>query len=583
MYSSQMNKSMVALAAVFTATANLMGQTSKFEAQCNGERPNIVLVISEDLSPRWGCFGDNVARTPNIDALANEGVRFTNVHTMSGVSGPSRSGLITGIFQNFTNMPHMRSCQYAGGGYFAVPQPDVKAYPELLRRSGYFTYCDVKFDYQFTTPTAPGAFSIFNATEDGYNKVESHLLRPRWRDFDLKGRPFYFNYNPQITHESGLFFSDDTTLPEGMRNSATRWNRLRDMYKDRIKPTDPKKVSTKPFFIDTKASRKEIARHYDNIQVMDCLVGDLIKNLKEDGLWENTIFILTTDHGDCLPRSKRDVYNSSTLVPMIIHMPKKYSPAWMGDNGSVNDRLISFEDIPATLLSIAGIERPSHLHGIDLSQDNPPEREFIYVNRTRQANAEWHAFGVQNKKFQYIRNITDVPNGTSIAYRNVLATVKDLNKAHTEGTLPEEMKSWYENRPKEEFYDLCKDPYEFHNIIDAPEYKEEIDRFRKALDEFRDRGNDATLIPEDKLRASVLDENGNQRVTEQPVVTQDDINKKIYITNLTDYASIGYSFNGKDWEIYTKAFLVPDGVKRIYVKAVRYGWKESEQVIFNVK
>ena len=583
MYSLQFNKSAFALAALSATSANLMAQTNKFETQRNSERPNIVLVIAEDLSARWGCYGDKVARTPNLDALAQEGVRFTNVHTMCGVSGPSRSGLITGIFQNFTNMPHMRSMGFPGGGYFAVPQPDVKAYPELLRRSGYFTYCDVKFDYQFTTPTEPGAFSIFNETEKGYKKFESHLVQPRWREYDLKGRPFYFNYNPQITHESGLFFTDDTTMPEGMRKSAINWDKLRELYKDRIVPTNPKKVSTKPFFMDTKASRKEIARHYDNIQVLDCQVGDLVKNLKEDGLWDNTIFIVTTDHGDCLPRSKRDLYNSSTLVPMIVHVPEKYRPTWLGANGTANDRLISFEDIPTTLLSIAGVERPAHLHGIDLSQNNPEKREFVYANRARQANAMWHSFSVQDTKFQYVRNLTDDPNGISVAYRNVLATVKDLNKAHENGTLPEDMKSWYEKRPVEEFYDLTKDPNEFHNVINDPAYKDEIARFRKALDAFRDRGNDATLIPEARLRASVLDANGKQRVTEQPVVTQDDVNHMIYITNLTDYASIGYSFDGKTWDLYTKAFAVPAGVKQIFVKAVRYGWKESETLTFNVK
>lgn len=102
MYSLQFNKSAFALAALSATSANLMAQTNKFEAQRNSERPNIVLVIAEDLSARWGCYGDKVARTPNLDALAQEGVRFTNVHTMCGVSGPSRSGLITGIFQNFT-------------------------------------------------------------------------------------------------------------------------------------------------------------------------------------------------------------------------------------------------------------------------------------------------------------------------------------------------------------------------------------------------------------------------------------------------------------------------------------------------
>lgn len=574
------------LAGVIAGTGGVAAQTANYnlDAQRNGDRPNIVIVISEDLSPRWGCFGDPVARTPNLDALAKEGVRLTNVHTMCGVSGPSRSGLITGIFQNFTNMCHMRSCQYSKGPYFAVPQPDVKAYPELLRRSGYFTYCDVKFDYQFTTPTAPGAFSIFNEVEKGgYKDIQAECLNPRWRDYDMKGRPFYFNYNPQITHESGLFRSDDKTAPKFATANAQLWDKLREIYKDRIVPTDPKKVSTKPFYMDTKASRKEIARFYDNIQIMDCQVGDLVKNLKADGLWDNTIFIVTTDHGDCLPRAKRDLYNSSTHVPMIVHVPAKYRPAWLGADGTENDRLISFEDLPVTFLSIAGVAVPKQLHGINLAQDNPEKRDFIYATRARQAAAQWQSFAVQDNDFEYIRNLSDDPNGFSLPYRNVLSTAKDLNEAHKNGTLPENMKSWYEKRPVEEFYDLKADPDEFHNLAADPAYSSKIQRFRLALDAWRDRGNDATLLPEDSLRKACLDENGQQKVTLQPYVSQDEINHKVYITNLTDYASIGYSFDGKFWELYTKAFSVPANVNKVLVKAVRYGWKESPTVEFDVK
>ncbi len=573
------------LASALAGTGGLMAQATNhnLDAQRNGSRPNIVIVISEDLSPRWHCFGDPVARTPNLDALAEEGVRLTNVHTMCGVSGPSRSGLVTGIFQNFTNMCHMRSCQYSKGPYFAVPQPDVKAYPELLRRSGYFTYCDVKFDYQFTTHSAPGAFSIFNEVEKGYEDIHAHLLSPRWREYDMKGRPFYFNYNPQITHESGLFRSDDTQSPKFVAASGKKWDELRAMYKDRIVPTDWKKVSVKPFYMDTKASRKEIARFYDNIQVMDCQVGDLVKNLKADGLWDNTIFIVTTDHGDCLPRAKRDLYNSSTHVPMIVHVPEKYRPAWLGANGTENDRLISFEDLPVTFLNIADVKVPEQLHGINLAQDYPEKRDYIYATRARQAIAQWQSYAVQSNDFEYVRNLTDDPNGISIAYRNPLSTMKDLNKAHEDGTLPDSMKSWYEKRPVEEFYDLRKDPNEFRNLANDPAYASQINKFRKALDEWRDRGNDAMLMPEDSLRKSCLDEKGQQKVTLTPYVSQDEINNKVYITNLTDYASIGYSFDGKFWELYTKAFAVPKGIDKVYVKAVRYGWKESPTTTFEVK
>lgn len=557
-------------------------QTNSLDAQRNNDRPNIVLVISEDLSPRFGCYGDPVANTPNIDALAAEGVRFTNVHTMAGVSGPSRSGLITGVFQNFSNLLHMRSMNFKGGKYFAVPPANMKAYPELMRRDGYFTYCDVKFDYQWTTPMDPGAFSIWNAIEEnGYGDIMSHTLKPVWRTLNIKDKPFFLNYNPQITHESGLFDSERKELPKPFLASAQKWDKLRAMYD--IKPTDPKKVSVDPFFMDTKASRKEIARHYDNIQVMDRQVGQLIKNLKEDGLWENTIFILTTDHGDCLPRSKRDGYNSGTLVPMIIHVPEKYRPDWLGANGSVEDRLVSFEDLTPTLLGFAGVEIPDYMQGIDLSQDNPRDRKFIFVNRGRQEAAQWQSYFVQDKHYQYVRNLSTDPNGKSLAYRNALATVTDLNKAHADGTLRPEMKSWYEPRPVEEFYDLDKDPNEFKNVINDPAYQKIIQNFRDTLDCWRNTGNDATIIPEATMRASMVDANGEQKVTLQPVVTQDEINKKLYVSNLTEYASIGYSFDGKEWELYTGAVTIPDGVEKVLVKAVRYGWKECEPVVWTVK
>ena len=573
---SKSSMTLASLTAGITGVA-AQAQNNLLTAQRINDRPNIVLVISEDLSPRFGCYGDPVANTPNIDALAAEGIRFTNVHTMAGVSGPSRSGLITGVFQNFSNLLHMRSMGFQGGKYFAVPPAEMKAYPELMRRAGYFTYCDVKFDYQWGTPMDPCAFSIWNAIEEGgYNDIMSHTLKPVWRTLNLQDRPFFLNYNPQITHESSLFDSQRKELPKGFLPSAQKWDKLRSMYD--ITPTDPDKVSTDPFFMDTKASRKEIARHYDNIQVMDQQVGQLIKNLKADGLWDNTIFILTTDHGDCLPRSKRDAYNSGTLVPMIIHIPDKYRPEWMGANGTVEERLVSFEDLTPTLLGFAGVEIPHYMTGIDLSQDNPRERKYVFANRGRQEAAQWQSYFVQDTHFQYVRNLSKDPNGKSLAYRNALATVSDLNKAHENGTLRPEMESWYEERPLEEFYDLDKDPNQFKNIIDDPAYKDVIQQFRDTLDAWRNTGNDMTIVPEAKMRASMLDANGQQRVTEQPIVVQDEVNHKLYISNLTEHASIGYSFDGKEWELYTQPITLPQGVNTVYVKAVRYGWKECEPV-----
>lgn len=589
MNTNNIQKATLATMAAATCITGATAQTTQnLSNQKSGDRPNIVLVIAEDLSPRLGCYGDKLANTPNLDALAAEGVLFTNAHTMAGVSSPSRSGLITGVFQNFDNLHEMRSCQYTlpdgtKGNYFAVPPSNIKAYPELLRRDGYYTYCNTKFDYEFSGPTDPGAFTIWNSWGD-YANLEDQKLNPMWRTLPLNGRPFMFNYNPQITHESGLFDSEDPDLQKWYVPAAKKWDQFRAMFN--YKKTDPKKVSVEPFYLDTKQTRKEIARFYDNITIMDQQVGKLIADLKADGLWDNTILIVTTDHGDCLPRAKRDGYVSSTHVPMIWHVPAKYRPAWLPANGSKCDRLLSFEDLTPTMLGFAGSKIPDYMMGFDLSKDNPGTRQYIFANRARQAKAQWNSYFVCNTRFQYVRNLTKDPNGMELDYRNAVRATRDLNKAYKDGTLKKkrpEMESWFKERPVEEFYDLEKDPNEFHNVINDPAYSSMIQQFRDVLDAWRDRGNDGTLLPEDRMRAELLDANGQQRVTEQPVITQDEVNHKIYITNVTENASIGYSLDGgKTWDIYTKAMKLPTGTN-LRVKAVRYGWKECKPIDFKVK
>ena len=255
----------------------------------------------------------------------------------------------------------------------------------------------------------------------------------------------------------------------------------------------------------------------------------------------------------------------------------------MPDNGQTCDRLVSFEDLAPTLLGFAGLQAPSYMTGIDLSKDNPRLRKYVFAERACQAIAQWQSYFVQDTKYQYVRNLTRDPNGKELDYRNAVRTARDLNKAYKNGTLRSEMKSWYEERPLEEFYDLAKDPNEFHNVIKDPAYAKIVQQYRDTLDNWRDQGNDGTLLPEAKMRAELLDANGQQRVTQQPIITQDDVNKKVYLTNLTENASIGYSLDGgKTLDLYTKALKLTAGT-RILVKAVRYGWKECKPEEFIVK
>lgn len=542
-----------------------------FQPQIRSDRPNIILIATEDMNARIGAFGDPVANTPNLDALAKESVRFTNAFTMAGVSAPSRAGLITGVFAHTIGLQHMRTATRPEGAYVGVPPSWIKGYPELLRRSGYFTYNDTKTDYQFTRGHADvGPFSLWSAHGD-YGNMDDLRVPVAWRNYDLQGKPFFMNFNPQITHESALFTDNNT--PKGFEYITKVWNELRSHY--RYTPTDPASVVIEPWLVDTPETRQELAQLYDNVQVMDQQVGNLIQSLKKDKLWDNTIVIFTADNGDGLPRKKREGYDSGTHVPMIIHIPAKYRPAGWPADGSSDDRLISFEDLAPTLLGYAGVKVPDYMKGVDLSKDNAPRREYVYGSRGRMDNLKMRSLFVRDKNFQYVRNLDKTPGGAGIPFRNALRSMHDLVNAQQNKQLNPAQQAWFEPRPAEEFYDLRKDPAQLKNVITDNAYSAEIARFRQAMDDWRDQGNDTNLIDEGQMVADLLDTHGQQHVTLPPVVMQDEVNHKIYLSNRTENASIGYSWDGKTWQLYTGAITPRADKSVLHFKAVRYGWQES--------
>jgi N-sulfoglucosamine sulfohydrolase len=242
-------------------------------------QPNILFIVAEDLSPRLGCYGDAVAQTPRLDRLARESVRYTNAFTTAPVCAPSRAAMITGIHQQSIGAQHMRTMGAAGlpGGagfdYQAVPPEHVKAFPELLRRAGYFTSNAFKTDYQFGTP-----FSIWDVeAPDMFN----------WRHAP-SGSPFFAMVNLMITHESYIWPVD--MVPANPVEAAIVNRNRRDLAAHPA-VTDPATVIVPPFLPDTPVVRRDIARFYDNIAIMDGQVGVLLDALEADGLADNTIVV----------------------------------------------------------------------------------------------------------------------------------------------------------------------------------------------------------------------------------------------------------------------------------------------------
>ncbi len=506
------------------------------------KRPNILCITCEDISPMLRCYGDRVARTPNLDQLASEGVRFTNFFSCSGVCAPSRFALITGMYPSACGANNMRTSSYLPDGvppYEAIPPAQVKCFTEYLRMNGYYCTNNDKTDYQFKAPVT--------AWDECSN-------RAHWKNRP-KGMPFFSIFNLMTTHESQV------------------WVRANDPVT--IRPED---VLVPPYFPDTPIIRRDIARVYNNITIMDREVGELIDEVRQAGLLEETIIIFYSDNGGPLPRGKRELYDSGLQVPMIIRFPgKKYA-------GTAVDDLISFVDIPPTVLSLAGIEPPAHLHGRSFWGTFKGEpRDYIFAARDRMDSEYDVRRAVRDKRFKYIRNYRpDIGCYQDIEFRKNLASMRELLRLRDAGQLNQAQMYWFRKRKApEELYDLTEDPHELNNLADDPAYREDLIRLRSALDRWLDEVGDQPLRSEKELVWSMWP-GGVQPVTEPPKIFKQ--GNSIHLTCATAGASIAYQINGKGytkdhWFLYSKPFEAKRG-DEVSARAIRIGYQQSEIVFW---
>lgn len=530
--------------------------TTNDEMSLEGKRYNVLLIMAEDLSPRIGAFGDAVANTPNLDRLASEGVRFTNTFTTAPVCSTSRSSHIMGVHQQTLGTMHHRAGSFPGGGYQVVTPAEVKAYPELLRAAGYFTTNTGKTDYQVGTP--------FTFWDIGSPKAH-------WKNAP-DDKPFFAMMTIQVTHESSVWPAvRETDNPQLIKQTAKN----KRLWDSKTYFTDPADVVVPPYYPDTQVVREALARHYDNIHVMDARVGELLQELEDAGRLDDTIVIWTTDHGDGIPRGKRSLYDSGTRVPMIIRFPDGSGA------GSANDEFVSFVDLAPTLLSVAGAERPDWLHGrVIAGEDKQPEPDYIYTAADRFDAEYMSARAVRDKQFKYIRNADETqPYFVPLQYQDYSTIMQELWKGHEEGTLTPVQAANFIPKGKEELYDVVSDPYEVNNLSKDPAYAETLARLRQASDDWTARIGDLGAMDEADFVDQMLPE-GKQPKTAEVTYSQE--GDSLVLASTTEGASIGYQVieEGKKnwhWELYTKPLTVSDlAGRRVDAKAIRYGYKVSD-------
>jgi N-sulfoglucosamine sulfohydrolase len=467
------------------------------------ELPNILWLTSEDNNIDWvGCYGNKYAETPNIDALAEQGFRYTHCYANAPVCAPSRSTWITGVNAISMGTHPMRSRN-------DIPHNIIKYYPDYLKEAGYYVSNGFKTDYNIGGRPDDDCW-------DATDKKEVSSV-----DWETLGnqQPFFKVINFKESHESRAQGDVENTIH------------------------NPKDVNLHGYHPDVPDIRKTYAKYHDAVKRMDTGIGEALKKLEELGLADNTIVIYNSDHGGVLPRSKRYLFASGIHCPLIIRIPEKYKSLYPAKEvGTIVDRLVSFIDMPKTWLSITGAPVPDYMQGtIFLGENTEPEQKYHFAFRGRMDERNENARAVYDKEFVYIRNY--MPYAPWVQHLQFLwkmrATVAWEKYVNDGKATTEQAKYFYPKTYTEEFYSLKDDWDNTNNLIENDKYAEKITAMREALRDWQLKIYDSALLPEAEMVKRAQD-NG---ITIYEMVR----NPKLYdLPTLLDAADLALEQNKKN-------------------------------------
>ncbi len=463
------------------------------------QRPNVLWITAEDMSPALGCYGNEYAFTPNLDALAKESVRYLNAFATAPVCSPARSCLITGIHAESLGTQHLRSD-------FPIPA-FVHGFPHYLRQAGYYTSNNVKTDYN----TASEARLV----NESWNESNSNAHWRKRKDEEKK-LPFFAVFNLMVSHQS--------------RSMVYPYERFQKEVQAQLPPSqrhDPAKAPIPPYYANTPAIRRAVARFHDCVTVMDKQAGDLLRQLKDDGLAEDTLVFFFSDHGSGLPRHKRACLDSGLHVPLLVRFPKKYAHLAPGKPGSTTDRLVSFVDFPPTLLSLLGLPVPDYMQGkpfLGPKTTNP--RRYVHAARDRVDEAYDFARATRDKQWLYVRTLRPDLGFNQPTYYSDLGEVRhEFHRlAQKPDVLTPAQRAYIApTRPIEALYDCQADPHNLHNLALAPKYAKQLQRLRAEQLRHTRQVRDLAYLPEEIVRKMSDDSTPYEAARKLPSFPSDDL------------------------------------------------------------
>jgi arylsulfatase A-like enzyme len=413
--------------------------------------PNILWIVSEDNNPYLGAYGDQIAHTPHLDALARKGVLYRNAFSNAPVCATSRFGILTGVYpESCSPANHMRANAH-------LPK-ELKTYPEYLREAGYYCLNNFKTDY--------------NCDIDPKAIWDDSSRTAQWRNRPT-GKPFMAVFNDLTTHESQIFFKTE----------------------GRVRPED---VRVPAYLPDSPEVRTDLASYYNRIEMMDANCGKRLAALEQDGLADDTIVFYYSDNGGVMPRSKHYSYDEGYRTCLMIYVPPKWQHLAPAPAGSVVETPVSYIDLVPTLLSLIGQPKAAHMPGRALLGPYAGVPETLaFGSNDRQGERYDFNRTVCDGRYRYIRNYRpDIPWGIPTSYSWVAKSYQSWGQEHGAGRLNAEQDRFFQTKPYEEFYDLKADRDQVQNLIDDPAQTRRIAGMRSVLDDHMYKINDNGFIPE---------------------------------------------------------------------------------------
>lgn len=415
-------------------------------------KPNIIFILADDLTFRdIGCYGSKNVITPNIDAIADEGMKFTNCFQAVPMCSPTRHNIYTGIYP-------VKSGAYPQNTFV---KEGTKSIVHYLQEQGYRVALTGK---SHVAPRESFPFEMLGKHEGDpdLNLLENFIIRD-------KKQPFCAFVCFKEPH--------------------TPWN-LGDpsIY-------DPEKIILPPYYVDTKETRETIINYYAEIDHLDTSVGKVRKLIDKLQIAKNTILIFASEQGNALPFAKWTCYDNGLQSAFLVRWPDVIKA------GSVSNAMIEYVDITPTLTDIAGAKKDGDFDGksfldVLLGKKNF-HKEYVYGIQTTKGISNGTIYGVRSirsARFKYILNLHHASK-----FKNNVTELKKtswtgfwlswLEKAKTDKNAST-LVTKFQFRPKIEFYDIIDDPYELNNLADYPEYQKEIENMEKLLQEWMNEQGD---------------------------------------------------------------------------------------------